>query len=507
MKIDDTIVCWGLNDLGQATPPGGTFKVVSAGSFHTCAIRLDDTVVCWGRNDELESTPPLGTFAAVSAGGGHTCGIRTNGTLVCWGRNATSISYLPPGGTFGVVSEGDSNGSPYACAISAAQTLACWGYNAYGRASPPAGTFSTVDAGGAHVCGTMTDGTLDCWGLATYGQYLPEPPTGTFGALSAGYDHTCAIRSNATLACWGHDANGQTAPPPGTFTALSLGSFHGCAVATEGAVACWGANNSAQVSPLPIAVTEPVGEASPRGLDFAAQPESTVSPPQEVMVTNTGAADLRVLGESFTGPAAGDFFIGASTCRGSLASTETCKLWVRFAPQQDKDREREASLVLDTNATPASYDFRLLGIASALPGGPPGPAGPSGPTGGPGPAGPGGATGAAGPQGPTGPRGPAGTNGRDAIITCKPSKLKRGKVTVICRVAYRAGSSSIRLQAQLAHGSRVYASGSRRVNPGARGSVSLRGSRRLARGSYSLRMTFADARGAKTVIRQQVSVR
>ena len=100
VKLDQTLVCWGLNVDGQATPPAGTFSAVSAGSIFTCAIRTDATVACWGHDDEGSTTPPTGTFKAVSAGGAHACGIRTNDTLVCWGVNALSFSYLPPAGTY-----------------------------------------------------------------------------------------------------------------------------------------------------------------------------------------------------------------------------------------------------------------------------------------------------------------------------------------------------------------------------------------------------------------------
>jgi hypothetical protein len=321
---------------------------------------MDNTVVCWGLNSEGAATAPPGTFTAVSAGGSHTCGLRTNASVVCWGVNATSPSYLPPPATFSTVAEGDSSGSPYAFGVLTTQALACWGYNAYGRASPPAGTFSMVDAGGAHTCGIRSDGTVACWGFSTSGQPLEVAPTGTFTALSVGYDHSCAIRTDSSLACWGDNFNGQTDPPPGLFTTLSLGSFHGCAVAGDGAVACWGANNTAQVSPLPIAVTEPIGAVMPGAYDFAPQARGTVSAPRIVTLTNGGAADLHVTGESFTGEAAGDFFVGASTCRGALPAGASCGVWIRFAPQGDGNRT--ATLVLDTNATPATYTVALSGL-------------------------------------------------------------------------------------------------------------------------------------------------
>ncbi len=39
-----------------------------------------------------------------------------------------------------------------------------------GQATPPAGTFTQIDAGYQSNCGLKSDGTLACWGDNTYGQ-------------------------------------------------------------------------------------------------------------------------------------------------------------------------------------------------------------------------------------------------------------------------------------------------------------------------------------------------
>ncbi len=416
--LDAALVCWGLNDDGQATPPAGSFTAVSAGSRHTCAIRTDSTIACWGRNTDGEAAPPAGTFRTVSAGGAHTCAIRTDGTVVCWGQNAGSLSYLPPSGAFARAHEGDSTGSPFACGIRTDASLACWGYNAYGRASPPVGAFTTVDAGGAHSCGIRDSGAIACWGLATYGQPLADPPAGSFTELSSGYNSTCAIRADASITCWGDTPNGETGAPPGSYTELSLGSFHGCAVRDDGAVSCWGANTTGQVSPIPAELTTAIGETGPGGLDFGSQPAGTVSAPQEVTVTNRGARSLHVEGTSFAGPGAADFLIGASTCGGPVAGGASCRLSVRFTPAAGAATGRSATLLITTDAVPAAYTVALSGLA-ATPVPVTGPAGPPGPQGG---------------AGPAGAQGPA---GKASIATCKvtkvPKKLRR-KLRVRCTV-------------------------------------------------------------------------
>jgi hypothetical protein len=140
-----------------------------------------------------------------------------------------------------------------------------------------------------------------------------------------------------------------------------------------------------------------MGVVAPGALEFPSQPYETASASKQVTVTNVGATALNVSGVTFTGSSAGDFFISGSTCGERLPGGETCKLWVGFAPDQEgKEKERAATLVLDTNATPATYQVAVSGIAAALPQGPPGQPGTDGTNGSDG------ADGSAGPAGPVG---------------------------------------------------------------------------------------------------------
>src|SRR5262245_12068955 len=87
VRPDGTLLCWGENGSGQATPPAITAQQVSAGLLHSCAVKTDGTLACWGGNAYGQASPPGGIFTEVSAGGTHTCAVQNDGHLACWGNN------------------------------------------------------------------------------------------------------------------------------------------------------------------------------------------------------------------------------------------------------------------------------------------------------------------------------------------------------------------------------------------------------------------------------------
>src|SRR6266581_308411 len=196
-----TVACESdVTSLGRNSKPEfvlltpGTVSQVSAGGYHSCALRTDGTVACWGLNRYGQATAPAGVFTQLSAGGSHTCGLKSDGTVACWGDNSSGQA-TPPAGTFTQVTAGGS----HTCALKSDGTVACWGANASGQATPPAGAFTQVSAGSGHTCGVTSDGTVVCWGDNSYGQ--ATPPAGAFTQVSAGGLHTCGVASDGTIAC------------------------------------------------------------------------------------------------------------------------------------------------------------------------------------------------------------------------------------------------------------------------------------------------------------------
>ena len=256
------LACWGANEYGQSDTPTGSYTAVSTGSRHTCAIRESGELECWGYNGVGQVDAPEGSYSVVSAGANHTCAVRESGELECWGTNDGWRGYLgqsdPPPGTFTAV----STGLQHSCGLRTSGEIACWGSNEKyagwneetqeheyadtNQATPPAGSFTAVGAGGwAHSCGLRESGQVACWGDNTSGQ--TNAPEGSFTAISTGTYHNCGLRENGAIECWGDNEQGQTDAPEGSFTAVSAAWRHTCGLRDTGAIECWGDNEYGQI--------------------------------------------------------------------------------------------------------------------------------------------------------------------------------------------------------------------------------------------------------------------
>jgi alpha-tubulin suppressor-like RCC1 family protein len=235
-----------------------TFRSVSAGATHTCALTTGGEAYCWGDNQEgelgtgsrVDATVPTAViggirFLTIDAAVEFTCGLATTGEAYCWGRNDSH--------TLGNA----------AMRRSLAPVLVSGGL-----------LFRAVAAGADHVCGLAVDGAAFCWGANDAGQLgtgdtlpspLPLPVAGTlrFVSITAGDEHTCAIAVDSLAYCWGSNSRGQLginerhgrlAPTPVAYhrhwSLLSGGARHTCGI-TAGdhpAAYCWGDNFHGQTA-------------------------------------------------------------------------------------------------------------------------------------------------------------------------------------------------------------------------------------------------------------------
>ncbi len=223
---DGNVYCWGLNSAGQlgdltfrnkAGPvrvgAGNlTFKAVTAGGGHTCAVTPTGDAYCWGlsTSGQVGDGGPIGSrpspvqvignleFVLVSAGGAHTCGVTVGGDAYCWG-DATS-------GQLGI-GPTSSSSAPVMVPVPAGELP----------------DFMAVSTGGSHTCAVLFQAAR-CWGLNDAGQLgdattqtreSPVEVTGGVGfsvisaALAPFAAFTCGITGGDIVYCWGSGASGQ----------------------------------------------------------------------------------------------------------------------------------------------------------------------------------------------------------------------------------------------------------------------------------------------------------
>jgi alpha-tubulin suppressor-like RCC1 family protein len=224
---DNRLYCWGWNrdgQIGNGTRTGTapcyyapcvilpvrvatdlTFRQVTAGHFHTCALSTDGRTFCWGLNSSgqvgdsstvFRRTKPSRvarslTFRQVDAGGNHTCAVTTDERAFCWGD-----------GRLGQI----GNGKAY---------LSFWP-----RAVAGGHSFRRVTAGAGHTCGETPSNGAYCWGYNFWGavgdgtrtdRLTPVAVAGglLFSQLSAGSSHTCGRTPADVGYCWGFNADGE----------------------------------------------------------------------------------------------------------------------------------------------------------------------------------------------------------------------------------------------------------------------------------------------------------
>ncbi len=273
IKNDGSLWLWGANGFGQLgtddlihrsspiqTVSGGTdWRQVSAGAYHTTAIKTDGTLWSWGINDSgqlgtndiTHRSSPVQTVSGgtdwrqVSAGLFHTAAIKTDGTLWLWGFNDfgrlgddTTTQRSSPVQTVsgGTDWQKVSAGNLHTAAIKIDGTLWLWGSNDSGRLgtdditdrSSPIQTVSggtnwrQVSAGSTHTAAIKTDGTLWTWGNNDSGQlgtnditHRSSPIQTVSGGnnwrqISAeGFGYSAAIKTDGTLWLWGRNNNGR----------------------------------------------------------------------------------------------------------------------------------------------------------------------------------------------------------------------------------------------------------------------------------------------------------
>ena len=186
--------------------PAGAYTQVAAGDGHVCALRVDATLLCFGENAFGQASPPAGSFVALGLGVQHSCAIDAQGGVQCWGRNDFGQSQ-PNAGRYAAIGAGER----HTCGLLVGGQVSCWGDDALGQSSPPVGNYVRLAVAREHNCAVATDGRVACWGDDSAGESTP-PPGRYVSITAAGSSHTCAVTVGGATVCWGDDAFGQASP-------------------------------------------------------------------------------------------------------------------------------------------------------------------------------------------------------------------------------------------------------------------------------------------------------
>jgi alpha-tubulin suppressor-like RCC1 family protein len=249
--------------------------MVSAGSYHNCAIKANNTLWCWGRGADGRlgdgfttdrNTPTLvaGEWVKVAAGGSHTCAIRADGALRCWGKNefgqlgnslsgSSEVSLSPDVVNSTIRWIDITAGNHFSCGVKEDGTLWCWGQNIAGQVGQ--GT-----SGGQDTYNVPTQvGTETQWRTVSAGR------AGIDYDGTTGGDHVCAYKQDGSVWCWGDNEFGQlgegvevdspnqysVVPVPvnadSNWASLSVGRAYTCAIKDDSTLWCWGDNSDGRL--------------------------------------------------------------------------------------------------------------------------------------------------------------------------------------------------------------------------------------------------------------------
>ena len=304
---DDTVKCWGSNQLGQlgdgTTSPTAAARPVSGlanaidiacGSSFSCAVvgaapgDPAGAVRCWGNGTSGQLGDGAGTSAStpvvagamttatqVTARAAHACALLANGRVMCWGEGGS-----------GQLGDNTTSSSPVPVAVSG---LGPDNYDVVNAQTGEAASTRAfeVSAGNSHTCARVSTSSgsaglgVKCWGATNHGELgngaplcqvgvicdpknpnpLPQRVIGITSAarLAAGANHACVILTGGSARCWGQGDQGQLgngaslrSSSPVTVwgisgaTHVSAGNVFSCA-SVAGSLKCWGGNDVGQL--------------------------------------------------------------------------------------------------------------------------------------------------------------------------------------------------------------------------------------------------------------------
>ena len=228
---------------------------ISAGHFHSLAVKSDGTVWAWGWNDmgqlgdgtTTDRPAPvlvqgLSDVVAVAAGTYHSLAVKSDGTAWAWGWNA-----------YGQLGDGTTTARHTPVQVSGLAAV------------------TAIGPGDRHSLALRSDGTVWAWGKNDYGQLgigstqnahapVQVPGLADMAAIAPGYWHALALKTDGTVWTWGRNRYGaigdgttddrlSPVQVPGLADIVSIagGGYISLARKHGGTVWTWGFNNHGQI--------------------------------------------------------------------------------------------------------------------------------------------------------------------------------------------------------------------------------------------------------------------
>lgn len=256
--------------VAVSMPTGVTFASISAGAIQVCAVSTSGAGYCWGYGyigqlgggyyppdpyymtaPQPVSMPSGKTFRSISAGNQHTCAVTVDNLGYCWGYNgngqlgaaAPASSNEPIAVTGGLFFSSIEAGKATTCGITTTNTAYCWGFGGGGELGDNSTTLVQSSPVAVSTTGTLPD---------TYSQLSSGSQSESF----------CGVTASGEAWCWGSNSSGQlgngsvtdasspvqvTPVTSRTFSTVATGANYACALTNVGEVYCWGGNNQGQL--------------------------------------------------------------------------------------------------------------------------------------------------------------------------------------------------------------------------------------------------------------------
>lgn len=265
---DGSVIGWGLNNFGQATPGLLTGAVeIASGQRHSYALLADGSLVGFGANQFFQTSTPseLGPVRRISAGADHTVAVLENGSLAAWGCENCPFDFGLtdfPAGLSDVVAV-DAEGATTVWLHSDGTVGALeprndpnFGFNVEcDQGDVPVGLTDIVDiaAGTFHGLALTSSGEVVAWGAACedsdFGQAEPPVALADVIDIAAGAQHSVALRADGLVVCWGNNIDFQCRVPPSLprdVVGVNADGQTTTAIFSDGSIIVWGDRGTGQ---------------------------------------------------------------------------------------------------------------------------------------------------------------------------------------------------------------------------------------------------------------------